>query len=149
MLDRMIGPAGQATISSVNARLSRIEMYLAQIAAQVTAAPVTEPEASPQFVVLSSLNPNAHWLTPGSVRITSLMIGGDTSGRGVLQIGSDASLSIPVWVGASLSVILLLDETQRRDLTTGIDVQWVKPGGTNWDVIIGYYLRQPSGRRSK
>lgn len=68
--------------------------------------------------------------------ITGLLVGGDTAGRGTLQVGTDKS-TYRFWVIANQTQPYWFDGDDGIEVGPGTDVTWIPPTGTTaWDALV-------------
>lgn len=117
---------------AINAMLSKLDALISEVRALRSEEPTPRPENRVPLLILSNLG-SVQARTPSTeFHITGIFIGGDTSGRGTLQIGT---WQIPFWVTSNVTVFYRLSEDDQL-VVKDDRITWNPPGGTNWDVIL-------------
>lgn len=139
----------RARLADVQSAIADMRDYLCQIAAQLgSEAPAREDQA-PIRVTLSSMAPSASWQTTDVCNIIGVIVGGDTNGRGKLQIGNDTASNI-FWVQAGISRLYDFGWPLRLTVARGQQITWSPPANTTaWDVTLIYVPTDMDAPRSR
>ena len=128
-----VPPALLSLPDAINTMVKLLEGIRYDLAAQRAEKPPERPAANNYWYAISSAGNKQSLAIPIEGHITGLLIGGDTAGRGVLQIDQR---SYPFWIPANATVYFPLG-IEDQLVVKNEKISYVQPtGGTNWDVTI-------------
>lgn len=128
----MIGGATAAKLDSAHQALLEAVRQLRVIASAVQPRP-RAPDVVANRIDLSQSQPSRVCPYPRT-QIIGLWVGGDTAGRGTVNLGNDTR---GVWIPGSLTVYFPLGRESAIEVGGAVQLSYTPPPGTtNWDVTI-------------